>query len=77
MLYMLLLLKVRKKIIVRVNVILFGQFKFFFIFYMEISLIFGNLVFVNIGDNQEIDLIGVGDIMISKIFGDFLMGIDV
>lgn len=77
MLYMLLLLKVRKKIIVRVNVILFGQFKFFFIFYMEISLIFGNLVFVIIGDNQEIDLIGVGDIMISKIFGDFLMGIDV
>lgn len=77
MLYMLLLLKVRKKIIVRVNVILFGQFKFFFIFYMEISLVFGNLVFVIIGDNQEIDLIGVGDIMISKIFGDFLMGIDV
>lgn len=73
MLFKFLLFKVRKEINVKVNVILLGQLKFFFIFYEEISLVIGNIVFVIIGD-QEIDLIGEVDI--SEIFGKFLQVID-
>lgn len=67
----------QKKTTVRVNAILPGQFKSLSIFYMETSSIFGNPASVTIGDNQETDSTGVGDIMISKILGDFSMGTDV